>query len=44
MINAQVYSLDMATSGLSLLQELPLSSTNGDFGAEILVQVGRHHH
>jgi len=34
----QVYSLDMATSGLSLLQELPLSSTNGDFGAEILVQ------
>ena len=37
----QVYSLNMETSGLSLLQELPLSSTNGDFGAEILIQV--HH-
>lgn len=34
----QVYSLRMETSQLSLLQELPLSSTNGDFGAEILIQ------
>jgi len=34
----QVYSLNMETSGLSLLQDLPLSSTNGDFGAEILIQ------
>ena len=39
MTGVQVYSLNMETSGLSLLQDLPLSSTNGDAGAEILIQV-----
>jgi len=34
----QVYSVRSETSGLSLLQELPFSSTNGDSGAEILIQ------
>ena len=37
----QVYSVDQETSGLGLLQEVLLSSTNGDYGAEIIVQVWR---
>ena len=35
----QVYSLDLETSGLSLLQDVVLSSSDGDTGAEILIQV-----
>ena len=34
----QVYGLDEQTGGLSLQQEVELSSTEGDAGAEILVQ------
>ena len=35
----QVYSLDLETSGLSLITEVVLSSSDGDAGAEILIQV-----